>query len=83
MVVENYDVGDLTRYGLGYDDLREINPRLVYCSITGYGQTGPYTDRPGYDFVFQGGGGLIIVTGERDEKPGGGPQKAGWRWPTE
>lgn len=77
VVVENYKVGDLARYGLDYSSLREINPRLVYCSITGYGQDGPYADRPGYDFVFQGEGGLMSVTGEADDKPGGGPQKVG------
>jgi crotonobetainyl-CoA:carnitine CoA-transferase CaiB-like acyl-CoA transferase len=77
VVVENYKVGDLKRYGLAYDDLRAINPRLIYCSITGYGQTGSYAERPGYDFVFQGEGGLMSVTGERDDVPGGGPQKVG------
>ncbi|MBN9576637.1 MAG: CoA transferase [Alicycliphilus denitrificans] len=77
VVVENYKVGDLARYGLDYASLRAINPRLVYCSITGYGQDGPYADRPGYDFVFQGEGGLMSVTGEADDKPGGGPQKVG------
>jgi len=76
VLVENYKVGDLKRYGLSYEDLAAINPRLVYCSITGYGQTGPYRDRPGYDFVFQGEGGLMSITGERDEW-GGGPQKVG------
>lgn len=75
VLVENYKVGDLKRYGLSYEDLREINPRLVYCSITGYGQTGPYAARPGYDFIFQGEGGLMSINGEADDKPGGGPMK--------
>lgn len=77
VVVENFKVRDLSRYGLGYEQLKEINPRLIYCSITGYGQDGPYAERPGYDFVFQGEGGLMSVTGERDDMPGGGPQKVG------
>ena len=77
VLLENYKFGDLARYGLGYDDLKKINPRLIYCSVTGFGQTGPYRDRPGYDFMIQGMGGLMSVTGERDELPGGGPQKAG------
>ncbi len=76
VLVENYKVGDLARHGLGYADLRDANPRLVYCSITGFGQSGPYVDRPGYDFVFQGLGGLMSITGERDDR-GGGPQKVG------
>jgi len=77
VMVENFKVGDLARYKLDYETLRAINPRLIYCSITGYGQTGPYADRPGYDLVFQGEAGLMSVTGERDELPGGGPQKVG------
>jgi len=77
VLVENYKVGTLARYGLGYEDLREANPGLVYCSVTGFGQTGPYRHRPGYDFVFQGMGGLMSITGERDDLPGGGPQKVG------
>jgi crotonobetainyl-CoA:carnitine CoA-transferase CaiB-like acyl-CoA transferase len=77
VLLENYKVGDLARYGLGWDDLRKINPGLIYCSVTGFGQTGPYRERPGYDFMIQGMGGLMSVTGERDELPGGGPQKAG------
>ncbi len=76
VLVENYKVGDLARHGLGYVDLGAANPRLVYCSITGFGQSGPYVDRPGYDFVFQGLGGLMSITGERDDR-GGGPQKVG------
>lgn len=77
VLVENYKVGDLARYGLAYEDIRKINPRIIYCSITGYGQTGPSAQRPGYDFVFQGMGGLMSITGERDDVPGGGPQKVG------
>ncbi len=77
VLIENYKVGDLARYGLGYEQLREINPGLVYCSITGYGQSGPSAHKPGYDFVFQGLGGLMSITGERDDAPGGGPQKVG------
>src|SRR5687767_3945253 len=77
VLLENYKVGDLARYGLGYEDLKKINPRLIYCSVTGFGQTGPYAERPGYDFMIQGMGGLMSITGERDDLPGGGPQKAG------
>jgi glutaryl-CoA transferase len=77
VLLENYKPGDLGRYGLGYDDLKQVNSRLVYCSVTGFGHTGPYRDRPGYDFMIQGMGGLMSVTGERDDLPGGGPQKAG------
>ena len=77
VLLENYKFGDLQRYGLGYDDLAKLNPRLVYCSVTGFGQTGPYKERPGYDFMIQGMGGMMSVTGEPDDKPGGGPQRAG------
>jgi len=77
VLLENYKFGDLARYGLGYEDLRKINPRLVYCSVTGFGQTGPYKERPGYDFMIQGMGGMMSVTGEPDGAPGGGPQRAG------
>jgi crotonobetainyl-CoA:carnitine CoA-transferase CaiB-like acyl-CoA transferase len=77
VVIENYKVGDLKRYGLDYATLSQLNPRLVYCSITGYGQDGPSAHKPGYDFVFQAMGGLMSITGERDDLPGGGPQKAG------
>jgi glutaryl-CoA transferase len=77
IVVENFKVGGLTKYGLDYASLAPLNPRLVYCSITGFGQTGPYAERAGYDFIIQGMGGFMSVTGERDELPGGGPQKAG------
>ena len=74
--VENFKVGDMARYGLDYASLRAINPRLVYCSVTGFGQNGPYADRAGYDYAIQGMGGLMSVTGERDDL-GGGPQKVG------
>ena len=74
--VENFKVGDMARYGLDYASLKALNPRLVYCSVTGFGQTGPYSDRAGYDYAIQGMGGLMSVTGERDDL-GGGPQKVG------
>ena len=77
VVVENFKVGQLRKYGLDYDSLSALNPRLVYCSITGFGQTGPWSHRAGYDFMIQGLGGLMSVTGEADDQPGGGPQKAG------
>jgi crotonobetainyl-CoA:carnitine CoA-transferase CaiB-like acyl-CoA transferase len=77
VLIENYKAGDLARYGLGYDDLSQLNPRLIYCSLTGFGQTGPYRERPGYDFMVQGLGGVMSVTGERDDAPGGGPQRVG------
>jgi crotonobetainyl-CoA:carnitine CoA-transferase CaiB-like acyl-CoA transferase len=77
VLLENYKYGDLTRYRLGYEDLKAINPRLIYCSVTGFGQTGPYRERPGYDFMIQGMGGLMSLTGERDDLPGGGPQRVG------
>lgn len=75
--IENYKVGSLKKYGLDYETLHKINPNLVYCSITGFGQTGPRSDEPGYDFIIQGMGGLMSVTGEKDSLPGGGPQKVG------
>jgi crotonobetainyl-CoA:carnitine CoA-transferase CaiB-like acyl-CoA transferase len=74
--VENFKVGDMARYGLDYGSLRALNPRLVYCSITGFGQTGPYRERAGYDYAIQAMGGLMSITGERDDL-GGGPQKVG------
>lgn len=77
VLVENYKVGSLARYGLGYEDLRKVNPRLVYCSVTGFGQTGPYAPLPGYDYIFQGMGGLMSITGLPDDAPGGGPLKTG------
>jgi crotonobetainyl-CoA:carnitine CoA-transferase CaiB-like acyl-CoA transferase len=77
VLLENFKFGDLERYGLGDAQLREANPGLIYCSVTGFGHTGPWRERPGYDFMIQGMGGLMSVTGERDDRPGGGPQKAG------
>jgi crotonobetainyl-CoA:carnitine CoA-transferase CaiB-like acyl-CoA transferase len=74
--VENFKVGDMARYGLDHASLARLNPRLVYCSVTGFGQTGPYRERAGYDYAIQGMGGLMSVTGERDDL-GGGPQKVG------
>ncbi|MDE2428640.1 MAG: CoA transferase [Burkholderiales bacterium] len=77
VVLENYKVGQLKKYGLDYDSLKLVKPDLVYCSITGFGQDGPYAHRAGYDFIVQGMGGFMSLTGERDDLPGGGPQKAG------
>jgi formyl-CoA transferase len=77
VVLENYKVGQLKKYGLDYESLKAAKPDLVYCSVTGFGQDGPYAHRAGYDFLIQGMGGLMSVTGERDDLPGGGPQKAG------
>jgi crotonobetainyl-CoA:carnitine CoA-transferase CaiB-like acyl-CoA transferase len=77
VLLENYKVGQLAKYGLDEASLRAINPRLVYCSITGYGQTGPYAPAAGYDFAIQATGGLMSVTGEKDGAPGAGPQKVG------
>ena len=77
ILVENYKVGTLARYGLAYEDLRKINPRLVYCSVTGFGQDGPSAALPGYDFVFQGMGGLMSMTGVPDGQPGAEPMKCG------
>jgi crotonobetainyl-CoA:carnitine CoA-transferase CaiB-like acyl-CoA transferase len=77
VLVENFKVGGLKKYGLDYATLRAINPNLIYCSITGFGQTGPYAERAGYDYIAQGMGGLMSVTGEADSQPGGGPQKVG------
>jgi len=74
--IENFKVGDMARYGLDYPSLQKLNPKLVYCSVTGFGQTGPYADRAGYDYAVQGMGGLMSITGERDDL-GGGPQKVG------
>ena len=74
--IENFKVGDMARYGLDYASLKAINPRLVYCSLTGFGQSGPYAPRAGYDYIIQGMGGLMSVTGERDDL-NGGPQKVG------
>lgn len=77
ILVENYKVGGLKKYGLDYAALQETNPGLIYCSITGFGQTGPYADKAGYDAVIQAMGGLMSITGEADDKAGGGPQKVG------
>ncbi|MBV6303954.1 CoA transferase [Candidimonas humi] len=77
IVLENFKVGALARYGLDYESLSKINPRLIYCSVTGFGQTGPRKDQAAYDFLIQAMGGLMSITGERDDKPGGGPQKVG------
>ena len=74
--IENFKVGDMARYGLDYASLKALQPRLVYCSVTGFGQTGPYRERAGYDYAAQGIGGLMSITGERDDL-GGGPQKVG------
>jgi glutaryl-CoA transferase len=75
--LENFKVGGLKQYGLDYEAMRKINPRLIYCSITGFGQTGPYAPRAGYDFLIQGMGGLMSLTGRKDGEPGDGPQKVG------
>jgi len=75
-LIENFKVGGLAKYGLDYPSLERLNPKLVYCSITGFGQTGPYKDRLGYDFLIQAMGGLMSVTGEPDDN-GGQPQKVG------
>uniref|UniRef100_E1T4F6 L-carnitine dehydratase/bile acid-inducible protein F n=1 Tax=Burkholderia sp. (strain CCGE1003) TaxID=640512 RepID=E1T4F6_BURSG len=77
VVLENYKVGQLKKYGLDYASLKKVKPDLIYCSVTGFGQTGPYAQRAGYDFIVQGIGGFMSITGERDGQPGGGPQKAG------
>lgn len=77
VVIENYKAGSLKKYGLDYAALSAINPGLVYCSITGFGQNGPRAEEPGYDFIIQGMGGLMSITGEKDDLPGGGPQKVG------
>jgi crotonobetainyl-CoA:carnitine CoA-transferase CaiB-like acyl-CoA transferase len=77
VLIENYKVGDLKRYGLDYESIRAVKPDIVYCSITGFGQTGPYRNRPGYDYIFQAMSGLMSITGERDDLPGGGPAKVG------
>jgi crotonobetainyl-CoA:carnitine CoA-transferase CaiB-like acyl-CoA transferase len=77
MLVENYKVGQLRKYGLDYASLQQINPGLIYCSISGFGQNGPWAHRPGYDFVSQGMSGFMSVTGEHSSVPGAGPQKAG------
>jgi len=77
VLIENFKVGSLEKYHLDYASLSAINPKLIYCSITGFGQDGPYAQRAGYDFLLQGMGGLMSITGEPDHLPGGGPQKVG------
>lgn len=77
VLIENYKAGDLTRYNLGYEQLKALNAGLIYCSITGFGQSGPMKQVAGYDFIIQAMGGLMSITGERDDLPGGGPQKVG------
>ncbi|WOA32741.1 CaiB/BaiF CoA transferase family protein [Alloalcanivorax xenomutans] len=77
VVIENFKKDGLRRYGLDYESLSEDNPGLIYCSITGFGQTGPYSSRPGYDFLIQAMGGLMSITGHRDGEPGAGPMKVG------
>ena len=77
VLIENFKVGGLKQYGLDYDSLKKETPGLIYCSITRFGQDGPFASRPGYDFMVQGMGGLMSITGERDGLPGAGPQKAG------
>ncbi len=77
IVMENFKAGTLARYGLAYDDLKKVNSRLIYCSVTGFGQSGPRRDSVAYDFTIQAMGGLMSITGEADDKPGGGPQKVG------
>ena len=78
VVVENFKTGDLARYGLDYAALSALNPRLVYCSITGFGQSGPYAQLPGYDLIFQAMSGVMSLTGAPDGEPGAGPQRAGF-----
>jgi crotonobetainyl-CoA:carnitine CoA-transferase CaiB-like acyl-CoA transferase len=77
VVIENFKVDGLAKYGLDYPSMQPLNPGLIYCSITGFGQTGPYRHKPGYDFMIQGIGGLMSITGEPDQRPGGGPMKVG------
>jgi crotonobetainyl-CoA:carnitine CoA-transferase CaiB-like acyl-CoA transferase len=77
IVLENFKVGGLKKYGLDYDSLRPVNPRLIYCSLTGFGQNGPYAQRAGYDFMIQGMGGIMSVTGQPDGQPGAEPMKIG------
>ncbi|WP_280189453.1 CaiB/BaiF CoA transferase family protein [Delftia sp. PS-11] len=77
VLVENFKVGGLAQYGLDYDSLRAVNPRLIYCSVTGFGQSGPYAERAGYDLMVQAMCGLMSITGHADDAPGGGPLKVG------
>ncbi|MGI9318446.1 MAG: CaiB/BaiF CoA transferase family protein, partial [bacterium] len=75
--IENFKVGGLKKYGLDYESLQALNPGLIYVSITGFGQTGPMSSQPGYDYLIQGLGGLMSITGQPDDEPGGGPQRVG------
>src|SRR5690554_162975 len=77
VLIENYRTGTLAKYGLGYEDLKKVNPRLIYCSVTGFGQTGPYANRSGYDYLVQAMAGVMSVTGHRDGEPGDGPMRVG------
>lgn len=77
VLLENYRTGTLDKYGLGYEELRKINPRLIYCSVTGFGQTGPYANRSGYDYLIQAMAGVMSVTGHREGEPGEGPMRVG------
>ena len=77
IIVENFKVGSLKKYALDYESLKQINPKIIYCSITGFGQTGPYSHRLGYDFLIQGMGGLMSITGQPESSPGGEPMKVG------
>ncbi len=77
VMMENYKVGDLKRYKLDYESIKAVNPGIIYCSVTGFGQTGPYAPRAGYDAIFQAMGGLMSVTGHIDGEPGAGPMKVG------
>lgn len=77
VLIENYKVGDLARFGLSYEDLKVVNSELIYCSVTGFGQTGPFRKYVGYDFMIQATGGLMSLTGHGDNEPGGGPMKVG------
>ena len=77
VLVENFKVGGLKQYGLDYESLKAINPRLIYCSVTGFGQTGPYAERAGYDLMIQAMSGLMSITGHADGEPGGGPMRMG------
>jgi len=77
VLVENFKVGGLTAYGLDYASLKQLNPRLIYCSVTGFGQDGPYAQRAGYDLMIQAMSGMMSITGRNDDVPGGGPQRLG------
>ena len=77
VLVENFKVGGLAKYGLDYESLKALNPRLIYCSITGFGQDGPYAGRAGYDLMIQAMTGMMDITGRADGTPGGGPQRVG------